>query len=531
MAKTDFISRDFFSPGRSLAVGEKGMAATSHPLATLAAVEILKAGGNAVDAALAAVAVQGVVEPQMTGIGGDCFAILAMAGAEPVAVNGSGWSPKGLTPAVLAGENFIREGSPHAVTIPGAVDAWVTMAEKYGRIGLERILAPAIALAEEGFRVTPRVAFDWAKLAGKLSANPAAAELFLPYGEPLRTGDRFANPELAKTLALIAKHGRAAFYEGEVADEIVEILRALGGTHDKSDFAEFRSFETKPISAKFRGRDVYECPPNGQGLAALIILRILDGYELERLSEVDQIHLLAEATKAAYRQRDTIIADHRHMRVTPEDALSNEFIARLRAKIRMNHASDAAVWNEPVHRDTVCLSVVDSERNAVSLINSIFSHFGSGIYAPRAGVLLQNRGCGFSLREDHPNIVGPRKRPLHTIIPGMVFENGKAIMPFGVMGGQYQATGHAHLLTQVFACNKDLQLANETPRSFYFARRLGLEPAISEEVATELAIRGHTIVRESGEPLGGCQAIRIDYARGLLMGGSDHRKDGMALGY
>jgi len=507
------------------------MAATSHPLSTLAAIEVLKAGGNAVDAALAAVAVQGVAEPQMTGIGGDCFAILAMAGKAPVAINGSGWSPAGLTPDRLTGERFIAEASPHAVTVPGAVDAWVMMAQRYGRIGMERILAPAIAIAEEGFRVTPRVVRDWIRLEGKLGRNDATAKMFLPAGRAPRVGDRFANPALARTLRAIAREGRDAFYEGEVADEIVGLLKSLGGAHDKSDFAEFRAFETQPVSARFRGRDVLECPPNGQGLAALIILRILDGFPLEELSEADQIHLLAEATKAAYRQRDLLIADPAHMTVRVEDVLSEAFIGRLRGKIRMDEASAPAVWDEPVHRDTVCLSVVDGEGNAVSLINSIFSHFGSGIYAARSGVLLQNRGCGFSLREGHPNRVAPRKRPLHTIIPGMVMQDGRALMPFGVMGGHYQATGHAHLLTQVFALNKDLQFANETPRSFHFGGTLMLEPSINKCVAAELSARGHHVAYEDVEPIGGCQAILIDPQRKLLMGGSDHRKDGLALGY
>ena len=526
-----FQERDFFSPGRSAAIAENGMAATSHPLATQAALEILRDGGNAVDGALAAVAVQGVVEPAMTGIGGDCFAVLSLGGKAPIAWNGSGWSPASLTPADLAGAKFIAEGSPHAVTVPGAVDAWVNLSETYGRIGLKRILEPAIALAEGGFRVTPRVALDWRNLEDKLRASEALAGQFLPGGIVPKTGDHFANPALARTLRAIAVQGRSAFYEGEVAAEIVATLNAMGGKHALSDFSEFRSFETKPVTAKIRQLDVHECPPNGQGLAALIIMRILDGFDLESFSDADQIHVLAEATKAAYRQRDLLIADPDHMTATVEEILDQDFIRRLRSKIDMTRASEPAIWNEPVHRETVCLSVVDKDRNAVSFINSIFSHFGSGIYAPMSGVLLQNRGCGFSLREDHPNRVAPRKRPLHTIIPGLLSDGNKPLMPFGVMGGQYQATGHAHLLTQMLALNKDPQAANEAPRSFYTGGKLTLEPLVGKLTAAKLEARGHDISFITHEPLGGCQAIWIDAERGVLIGGSDHRKDGLALGY
>lgn len=528
------LERDYITPGRSAAIGESGMAATSHPLATLAAIDMLRSGGNAMDAALAAVAVQCVVEPAMTGIGGDCFAIVAPAGQAPKAFNGSGWAAAGSDPARLRAEGLstIPEDNPHAVTIPGAVDAWCQLSEAYGSKSLEAALQPAIALAENGWRVTGRVARDWAQFAGRVRKLPAAAAHFLPGGKAPVTGDHFANPALARTLRAIGKHGRKAFYEGEVADELVALLTALGGTHQAADFAEFAGLHTTPISGRFRDHDVLECPPNGQGLAALVIARILDGFDLSdgAVSEADRVHFLAEATKAGYRLRDLLIADPAHMPVSVEDILSDSFIDALRAPIRPDQALPPDAWDGPLHKDTVYLTVVDKDRNCVSLINSVFASFGSGIYAEKSGVLLQNRGSGFSLKPGHPNELAPRKRPLHTIIPAMLMRDGVPVMPFGVMGGQFQAAGHAHFLTHVLDRGFDPQRANEAPRSFAFGGTLTLEPGFGEDVRADLEARGHQTAW-STDPIGGCQAIFIDHQRGVLIGGSDHRKDGMALGY
>lgn len=528
------LERDYIGPGRSAALGENGMAATSHPLATLAAIDTLRAGGNAMDAALAAVAVQCVVEPAMTGIGGDCFAIVAPAGKAPRAFNGSGWAPAGASAEALRAQGLkvIADDTPHAVTTPGAVDAWSQLSEAYGTMGLDRLLQPAIKLAEDGFRVTGRVALDWARYPDRVRKHPPAAAQYLPGGATPKTGELFRNPALAATLRAIGKSGRTAFYEGAVADEIVAILRELGGTHTAADFADYRGFHTDPISAKFRGRDVLECPPSGQGLAALVIARILDAYDLTdgAVSEADRVHLLAEASKAAYRVRDLLISDPASMTRSVDDILSDDFIATLRAPIQMDRAQQASIWDGPVHRDTVYLTVVDKDRNCVSLINSIFASFGSGIYAPKSGVLLQNRGSGFSLVAGHPNELAPRKRPLHTIIPGLVVENGVPVMPFGVMGGQFQAVGHAHFLTHMFDRGYDPQRANESPRSFAFGGKLTLERGFGDAVRVDLAARGHD-TDWAADPIGGCQAIYIDHARGVLIGGSDHRKDGMALGY
>lgn len=526
--------RDFFKPGRSVAVSDKGMAATSHPLATLAAVDILREGGSAVDAAVAAVALQCVIDPHMTGIGGDCFALYAPAGGTPVALNGSGRAPQRakLDYFLEQGLTAIPDDSPHAVTIPGAIDAWCRLIGAYGRFDMGRVLAPAIAAAEEGYCITPRVELDWHRYSSRVAKYPASSAYFLPHGQAPRTGQRVTNPALAATLKAVAREDRDAFYRGRVAEEITKLLQSLGGLHEESDFADYKAFETTPISGKFRGRDLLECPPNGQGLAALLITRILDGFDLRdpKLSDADRIHLHAEATKAGYAMRDQLISDPEYLTFDIDALLSDRSIAAMRAKISLERAADASVWDGPTHRDTVYVSVVDRDGNAISLINSVFFPFGSGIYAPGCGVLLQNRGAGFVLKPGHPNAIGPGKLPFHTIIPGMLMENGKVRMSFGVMGGQYQAAGHAHMLTQILDRDLDPQQASDQPRSFCFGGKLSLEPTISEETRRDLERRGH-VVEWADEPIGGAQAIMIDHERGVLLGASDHRKDGVALGY
>jgi gamma-glutamyltranspeptidase/glutathione hydrolase len=528
------MQRDFFKPGRSVAISDRGMAATSHPQATLAAVDILRAGGSAVDAAVAAVALQGVIDPHMTGIGGDCFALYCPAGGKPVALNGSGRSPQKATLDYYLEKGFtaIPDDSPHAVTVPGAVDAWCKLIGAYGRFDMGRVLAPAIAAAENGYCITPRVELDWVRYSDRVGKYPASAAYFLPNGRAPRTGERMTNPALAATLKSIASHGRDAFYRGAVAAEITALLRSLGGLHEESDFSGYSAFETNPITAKYRGRDLLECPPNGQGLAALLITRILDGFDLRdpKLTEADRIHLLAEATKAAYAKRDQLIADPQHVTFDIGDLLSDRSIDAMRREISLDRAADASIWDGPTHKDTVYVSVVDGDGNAISLINSVFFAFGSGIYAPRSGVLLQNRGAGFVVKEGHPNAIGPSKLPFHTIIPAMLMEDGKPRMSFGVMGGQYQAVGHAHMLSQILDRDLDPQQASDQPRSFCYGGKLALEPTIAEDVRRDLEGRGH-VTEWADEPLGGCQAIMIDHERGVLLGASDHRKDGVALGY
>lgn len=528
------IERDFIRPGRSVAVGVRGMAATSHPAATLAAVEMLKAGGNAVDAALAAVAVQCVVDPHMTGIGGDCFALVAPPSGKIVSYNGSGRAPaKADIEALLAqGLQSIPEESPHAVTIPGAVDAWCALSADHGRRGIEASLAAAIDAAETGYVVTPRVAFDWSRFSPRLKTHQDLTGDLLPGGRTPETGQVMRNPALAATLRRIATEGRKAFYEGEVAEDIVATLRDLGGVHEIADFESAQGDYMAPISTEYRGYRLVECPPNGQGIVALLIAGILSRFELSssRFSQADRVHLLAEATKAAYRRRDAIVADPDISPIDIEAVLSSASIDALAEPITLGRALAPETWDIPEHRDTVYVSVVDGDGMAVSLINSIFSGFGSGIYAKRSGVLLHNRGSGFCLARGHPNALAPRKRPLHTIIPGLLTQGDRVVMSFGVMGGHYQATGHAQMLMQLLDLGAGLQAASDAPRSFAFGGTLELEPTFDPAIGADLESRGHKVVWAKA-PIGGCQAIWIDHDRGVLIGASDHRKDGIALGY
>ena len=526
--------RDFNIPGRSAAVAANGMVATSAPLATLAGLEVLRAGGNAMDAAIAAVAMQCVVEPASTGIGGDCFVLYSKKGAPPVALNGSGRAPKAATVEWYAERqiNQIATQTAHAVTVPGAIDAWCTLNQEHGTKPLAELLEPAARAAEDGYRVTPRVAWDWDRNQWKLQ-DPATAKVMLPGGKPPAVGDRMRNPALAATLRKIGREGREAFYAGPVMQDILGRLKELGGLHEEEDFAAQRADWVEPIHAPYRGYEVYECPPNGQGLAALLILRQLEGFALggESLSEADRLHLLAEATKNAYSVRDDFIADPSQASVDVAGFLSDDWAEKARRRIRLDRAMPGPDWHGGTeHTDTVYLCAVDRDGNAVSFINSLFSSFGTGIMAPESGVLLQNRGTSFRIIAGHPNAIAPRKRPFHTIIPGMLVKNGRAVMPFGVMGGQYQAVGHAHLVHRVLDRGLDPQQAAEAPRSFAFRGKLRVERGVPEPVVADLARRGHE-VDVAKVPLGGCQAIWIDHDRGALIGGSEPRKDGLALGY
>jgi gamma-glutamyltranspeptidase / glutathione hydrolase len=525
--------RDFHQPRRSAAMAGEAMVASSHPLAALTAIEVLRSGGNAVDAAIAASGVLCVAEPHMTGVGGDCFVLYAPKSGPVLALNGAGMAPSAATvdAYVARGMAEIPPESPHAVTVPGAVDAWFTLLDAHGTREMAELLAPAIALAEAGVVLTLRVAHDFAANAAKLQNDAVLRRVFLPGARVPEAGDRLRFPALAETLRRIARQGRRGFYEGPVAADIVTRLHALGGLHRLEDFAAQRAEWVEPIAAPYRDHHVFECPPPGQGLAALMILRMLEGLDLgQRSGEADRIHLLAEATKAAYRARDALLADPRHAVVPVERLLSEAHIDGLRRRIDLRRAADPAIWDEAEHKDTIYLSIVDRDRNAISFINSLFHDFGTGILAPESGVLLHSRGSMFRTLPGHPNAIAPGKRPLHTIIPGMLVKDGRAAMPFGVMGGNYQAVGQATLVSRLLDDGLDPQQAIEAPRSFAFAGVLQLEKTISDAVADDLRARGHVIERPP-RPLGGAQAIYIDHRRGVLIGGSDPRKDGCALGY
>jgi gamma-glutamyltranspeptidase/glutathione hydrolase len=520
-----------------MAVASHGMAATSHPASTLTAVEILKAGGNAIDAAVAACAMQCVVEAGSTGVGGDCFALVSLQGSTDIrAYNGSGRTPAGLSLSELrrAGLTHIDRHSPLAVTVPGAVDAWCRLVADHGHLPMSQILAPAIAMARQGYRITPRVALDLSEEQTLLQRDPTANATFLVDGQAPSVGSLQFQPLLADTLEAIGREGARAFYAGPVAEDIVALLRQHGGCHTMSDFANATGEYIAPISASYRGRTVFECPPNGQGVIALMILGILSRFKLGgHPLDVDNLHLAIEASRLAYAARDAWVCDPAMVDVPVAYLLSDRLLDQLAQRIDLSRAiADLQVSHATEHRDTVYISVVDEQRNAVSFINSIYYHYGSGLMSPRSGVLLHNRAECFSLVEGHPNAIGPNKRPLHTIIPGMVAERGRVSMSFGVMGGHYQALGQAHFLSRLYDHGLDLQSAVDLPRLFPVpgTASLEIESLLREKVGAELERRGFGFEPPVGA-IGGAQAIMIDWEKGVLLGASDHRKDGLALGY
>ena len=527
--------RDFQSPGRSMVFAQNAMVATSHPLASKVAIDTLEAGGNAVDAAIAAGVLLGICEPQMTGIGGDCFALVKPAGTQDlVGLNASGRAPAALSAANLRGKGLDKmpTNTADAVTIPGAVDGFARLAEDWGRLGLARCLAPAIKYADEGVPVAPRVAYDWANLKHLLQGN--ARNDFLLSGKSLNVGQTFRLPKQAEALRKIAAEGRAGFYEGEVAQDMVASLQAMGGVHTLDDFANNSPDYVDPISGDYRGTELVELPPNGQGIAAILMANILAEFDVASLDPfgADRVHLMTEAARLAYDARDRFVANPAEAAAYQDHIMSRDTARQLAGLIDMSKAMDLPVstHTEAIHKDTIYLCVVDKDRMAVSLIYSIFHGFGSGLASDKFSVLFHNRGAGFSLQEGHPNEAMGGKRPMHTIIPGMLRRNGKLLAPFGVMGGQYQSAGHAQFLTNLIDFNMDIQAAIDAPRSFPEGEKLKIERHFPEAVLAELVKRGHKIEAAQG-PLGGAQAIMIDPETGMLSGASDPRKDGCALGY
>ena len=528
--------RDLHLPGRSPVYSTHAMAATSMPAGTLTALDVLRAGGNALDAAVAAAAVLGVIEPQATGIGGDCFCLWKQSGKPVVALNGSGWAPHAATIDWFEDQGItaIDDSGPHSVTIPGAISAWETLLAAHGTKGLDELLQPAIRFAAEGWPVHHRVASDWAIAADKLRRNGTHA--FLPGGHPPKPGDMFIQPALAQTLRTIAARGSRGFYEGEVAADMVATLRARGGLQTEEDFARGRTAAefVEPIRASWRGYEVWQCPPNGSGLLVFMLLGILDGFatESDPLSP-ERLHRHIEAARLVYRDRDALLADPAHTEVPLERLLSPAYLRTLHDSIDPARAMDLPRAGEaalPIHRDTTYLCVVDRDGNACSFINSLFKSFGSGILAEECGVMLQNRGAGFVVQRGHPNCIAPDKRPMHTIIPGMVTKDGEAVMPFGVMGGHFQPMGQTLFLTNLLEYGLDIQQAIDLPRVFPYGGKLEFERGVPQAVVDRLARLGH-VTTEIERPHGGGQAIWIDRGRGTLVGGSDPRKDGMALGY
>jgi gamma-glutamyltranspeptidase / glutathione hydrolase len=524
--------RDFHLPGRSPVLSTNGICATSHPLAAKVALQILDSGGNAVDAAIAGAVLLGLCEPQMTGLGGDCFVLLSPPGSDKIiGLNGSGRAPAGLDPDALraAGHKVMPARGVEAVTLPGAVDAFCTLSQDWGKLGLAETLAPAIHYAQAGIPVAPRVAFDWA--ADAVGLQGTARDHYLINGKVPTMGQIFRAPGQAQVLHRIATQGRAGFYEGEVAADMLASLQAAGGTHTQADFAATACTYTDPVSGPYRSLDLIEHPPNGQGATAILILNILSHFDIAALDPFGaaRAHLEAEAAKLAYDARNRFIADPDHT-TRLDHMLAPATAARLAALINPHRALPGTLPGaEAVHKDTVYITVVDRDRMAVSLIYSIFWGFGAGLASDRFGILFQNRGAGFNLIPGHPNEAMGGKRPLHTIIPAMLKQQGRVHAAFGVMGGAYQPTGHARLVSNLADFGMDVQQAIDGPRSFAQGDGIAVERGYAANVAAQLAGMGHR-VSVPDEPLGGAQAIMIG-ADGLLTAGSDPRKDGCALGY
>jgi len=511
------------------------MAASSQPLAVEAAINVLRNGGHAIDAAVTATAVLSVVEPQSTGLGGDLFAIIWLAEARRlVGLNASGRASRLASAEALLAAGHSRAPAEGAlsVTVPGALDGLARCLTDYGTISLKQALAPAIFYAEDGFPVTEITARMWARAAAKLSRNAESVRIWLPAGRAPLPGEVFRNPDLARTLGMIAELGPEIFYRGELGHAIVNAICDLGGVMRIDDLSQHTSDLVEPIRTSYRGFEVVELPPNNQGLAALLALNIAEGFpfaEME-LHSADRLHYLIEAMKLGFADAQAYIADPREP-IDLETLLSKQYAARRRGEIRADKTVAARPGLSPSSGDTVYVAVVDERRNVVSMISSVFKSFGSGVTVPGTGLVLQNRGSGFTLETNHPNCLKPGKRPFHTIIPAMILRDGCPWACLGVVGGMMQAQGHLQVALNLIDFEMNPQAALDAPRFRILEDgQLALEDGIQESARAELAARGHRLQSdETEEGYGGGQVILIsDYA---LFGGSDPRKDGCAIGY
>ncbi|MDQ3440479.1 MAG: gamma-glutamyltransferase [Planctomycetota bacterium] len=533
---------------RSVVMARNGIIATSQPLASAAGLAVLQRGGNAIDAAVMAAAVLSVVEPTMNGIGGDLFALVYDPKTQSVrALNASGRAPASATV-----DEFKRRGLssvPYrgelSVSVPGVVDGWSELLAKHGTLTLAQALEPAIRYARDGYAVSEIIATQWKNEETTLASDPAASATFLVDGRAPRAGEIFRNQKLAVSLEQIAKGGHDAFYRGAIAAAIAEDMRARKGLLTAADLAAHRSDWTEPLSTGYRGFDVLEFPPNTQGVVALEMLNILEGFDLKALGHNTgaYLHLLVEAKKIAFADRDAWLADPA---ATPAAALrrmlSKEYAATRRKEIDAERAardykpltidgtSPSGDERPQAHGDTIYLTAADKDGNVVSLIQSIYESFGAGIVAGDTGITLHNRGALFSLRPGHPNLLAPGKRPFHTLVPAMVMKDGRPWLSFGVMGGDMQPQGHVQVLLNMIDFGMNVQEAGEAPRFRHTPSGLALESAITPEARFGLDARGHRLVSGVGV-FGGFQGILIDPKTGVMMGGSDPRKDGLAIGW
>lgn len=523
--------------GRSTVYAPNGAVATSQPLATAAGLRVLQEGGNAVDAAVTAAAVLGLVEPHMTGIGGDAFALLWKAGQDTLlALESTGRAGSRSTVQAIRDHGFDRMPyrAPEAVTVPGALAAWAELLEEHGTISLARALEPAIRLAEDGFPVSPIIARQWRAQTEVLERNGGARATYLPGGRAPEAGEWFRNPDLAESYRLIAREGPGALYGGELGRRIVRELERLGGFLTLEDLEAHQASWVEPVSADFRGYTLWELPPPNQGIAALEMLRILEPYDLKAMghNSAAYLHHLVEAKKLAFADMERHVGDPDAMEIQARELLDDSFVKDRRALLDPERAADRVQPGAPMtESETIYLSVADADGNMVSFINSVFEYFGSGIVVPGTGFVLQNRGAGFTLEEDHPNRVAPGKKPFHTLIPAFVTREGRPWLAYGVMGGSMQPQGHVQMLLNLLVFEMDLQEAVDAPRfRSYDGLRLALEAPISEEVRAALEAMGHELLDESEVAFGGAQAVmRVD--GGGWAAGSDPRKDGMAAGH
>jgi gamma-glutamyltranspeptidase/glutathione hydrolase len=529
--------------GRSVVRSSQAMVATSQPLASQIGIEVLKRGGNAVDAAIAMAAMLNVTEPSMTGIGGDAFMLFYSAKTKKlVGLNASGRAPRSLNLDYFTSRKITQMPTigMAAITVPGAFDGWVTLLETHGTMKLADLLAPAIGYAENGFPLMEKICADWVPEVPRLKQDAAASATFLVNGDAPAPGTIFYQKNLARTLRTLSRGGRDAFYKGEIAKAIVDYCQKNGGFLTLDDFAAHKSEWVQPISTTYRGYTLHEIPPNGQGLTALILLNILEGIDLKamRTQPEQYYHTLIEATKIAFADRNRYIADQTFSKVPVKELLAKDYAVGRRGLIDPKKAIDPPAYGDiRTGSDTTYFTVVDKDRNAVSFINSIFSAFGSAIVGGDTGIVLQTRGAGFSLEPGHPNRIEPGKRPFHTIIAAMAFKDDALFMSYGVMGGDIQPQAHVQVLVNVLERGMNLQQAIDAPRFRYISGRgVMLEDGLTAPVIDGLVQRGHQRVMPGPglthrALMGGGQAIMVDPATGALLGASDTRKDGLALGY
>lgn len=545
MSAQDRITGKTFAT-RSDVIAKNGMAATSHPLATQIALDILKQGGNAIDAAIAANAALGLMEPTGNGIGGDLFAIIWDAKTQKLyGLNGSGRSPKDLTLEYFEenGYESIPSHGPLPVSVPGAVDGWFEMSERFGSMRMKDVLQPAINYAEEGFPVTELIAY-YLDRSSWMARYPNFEEVYMPGGKTPRTGEIFKNPQLASTLRKIASDGRDAFYRGEIAHTMANFVQEQGGFLSYEDLATHKSEWVDPVSVNYRGVDVWELPPNTQGVAALQILQILEAYDFDTIpfGSPQHVHLFTEAKKLAFEDRAKYYADPDFSNIPLEQLLSDQYAANRRELISPARAAKTFDAGELEDGDTIYLTVADEDGNMVSLIQSNYRGMGSGMVPPGLGFMLQDRGELFSLEEGHANVYEPGKRPFHTIIPAFITKDGKPWVSFGLMGGAMQPQGHAQIVMNLVDFGMGLQEAGDAPRIHHDGSSeptgskmtdggiLQLESGFPYETVRALMHMGHNVGFTLGA-FGGYQAILYDAEKKVYFGASESRKDGQAAGY